>query len=185
MCRFLCLYFTIHLWAGLAGGQNLPRPLLRCVRSTFVLCRQAQDGKVSVGCTTVYNEMREFPMPRFCLCLSSPVKPSRFTRARVCTMFGWIIARYTVVYAVGAQGWTFSSLAAYTLVTYHLPTRHAGGFFLVFSATSAGMFVSAPALLPSSSAMLLFMLVMALWMEERFVLAVRYASREVMIRAFP
>ncbi|CAM9863175.1 unnamed protein product, partial [Laminaria digitata] len=50
--------------------------------------------------------------------------------------------------------------------------RRAGGFFLLFSATSAGMFVSAPALLPSSSSMTLFMLVMALWMQERFGLAI-------------
>lgn len=51
--------------------------------------------------------------------------------------------------------------------------RRAGGFFLLLSATSAGMFVSAPALLPSSSSMTLFMLVMAMWLKGRFSLAVR------------
>lgn len=50
--------------------------------------------------------------------------------------------------------------------------RRAGSFFLLFSTTSAGMFVSAPALLPSSSSMSLFMLVMTLWLKGRFSLAV-------------
>ncbi|CAM9197392.1 unnamed protein product [Hapterophycus canaliculatus] len=50
--------------------------------------------------------------------------------------------------------------------------RRAGGFFLLLSATSAGMFVSAPALLPSSSSMTLFMLVMAMWLKGRFNLAI-------------
>lgn len=52
--------------------------------------------------------------------------------------------------------------------------RRAGGFFLILSASSAGMFVSAPALLPSSSSMTLFMLVMALWLKRQFGLAVRF-----------
>lgn len=55
--------------------------------------------------------------------------------------------------------------------------RRTGGFFLVFSATSAGMFVSAPALLPSSSSMILFMLVMAFWLNGSFDLAVRERRR--------
>ncbi|CAM9757027.1 unnamed protein product [Pylaiella littoralis] len=50
--------------------------------------------------------------------------------------------------------------------------RRAGGFFLILSASSAGMFVSAPALLPSSSSMTLFMLVMALWLKRQFGLAI-------------
>lgn len=44
----------------------------------------------------------------------------------------------------------------------------------MFSATSAGIFVSAPALLPSSSSMTLFMLVMSSWLDGRFSLAVRF-----------
>lgn len=63
--------------------------------------------------------------------------------------------------------------------------RRAGGFFLLFSATSAGMFVSAPALLPSSSSMILFMLVMAMWLNGRFALAVRYGlSAPPLIRQY-
>eukprot|EP00752_Nemacystus_decipiens_P010009 g8924.t1 len=53
--------------------------------------------------------------------------------------------------------------------------RRAGGFFLLLSATSAGMFVSAPALLPSSSSMTLFMLVMAMWLKGQFSLAILVA----------
>ncbi|CAM9298328.1 unnamed protein product, partial [Ascophyllum nodosum] len=50
--------------------------------------------------------------------------------------------------------------------------RRVGGCFLIFSATSAGVFVAAPALLPSSSSMTLFMLVMSLWLDGRFSLAI-------------
>ncbi|CAB1106652.1 GT22 [Ectocarpus sp. CCAP 1310/34] len=53
--------------------------------------------------------------------------------------------------------------------------RRAGGFFLLLSATSAGMFVSAPALLPSSSSMTLFMLVMAMWLQGQFSRAILVA----------
>lgn len=53
--------------------------------------------------------------------------------------------------------------------------RRAGGLFLILSATSAGMFVSASALLPSSSAMVLVMVVMTMWMQQRFVLAILVA----------
>eukprot|EP00903_Cladosiphon_okamuranus_P015722 g14512.t1 len=53
--------------------------------------------------------------------------------------------------------------------------RRAGGFFLLLSATSAGMFVSAPALLPSSSSMTLFMLVMAMWLKGWFSSAILVA----------